>query len=134
MYLVDTSVWIDFFKGRDEPAVLRLSALLEADTEIGLTSVIYQEVLQGARDETWFRRLQDYLSTQTLYQPLDPLESYEGAARIYFACRRKGITVRSTIDCLIARIALEHDLVLLHNDRDYEAIARVMPQFKIASS
>jgi len=46
------------------------------------------------------------------------------AARLYFVCRRKGVTVRSTIDCLIAAIAIEHKALLLHDDRDFDAIAR----------
>jgi predicted nucleic acid-binding protein len=49
------------------------------------------------------------------------------AARIYFDCRRRGLTVRSTIDCFIAQLALEHRLALLHDDRGYAAIARVRP-------
>ncbi len=51
---------------------------------------------------------------------------YARAASIYFTCRRKGITVRSTIDCLIAQIALEHDLFLIHNDSDFDAMAPVI--------
>jgi hypothetical protein len=58
---------------------------------------------------------------------LDPVESFAQAAKIYFQCRRKGITVRSTIDCLIAQTAIEHNLLLLHDDRDYEGIASVIP-------
>ena len=66
------------------------------------------------------------VSGQQLFHPKDPVESYAQAARIYFACCRKGITVRSTIDCLIAQIALEHDLFLLHNDSDFIAMATVI--------
>jgi hypothetical protein len=68
----------------------------------------------------------EYFSSQRFFHPKDPVESYARAARIYFACCRKGITVRSTIDCLIAQIALEHDLFLLHNDSDFIAMAPVI--------
>jgi predicted nucleic acid-binding protein len=56
----------------------------------------------------------------------DPVESFARAARIYFDCKKKGITIRSTIDCLIAQTALEHDLFLLHNDTDFDAMASVI--------
>ena len=90
--------------------------------------MVLQEVLQGARGERDFLRLQEYLETQIFRQPLDPIDSYTAAARIYADCRSRGITVRSAIDCLIAQIALEHDLVLLHDDRDFEQIRKVIPK------
>ena len=57
--------------------------------------------------------------------------SHREAAHIYFSCRRKGITIRSTIDCLIAQISIEHDLILLHNDKDFTHMAAVIPQLKL---
>ena len=60
------------------------------------------------------------------YNLKDAIESYASAARIYTNCRKKGTTVRSTIECLIAVTAPEHDLLLLHNDSDFDAIARVV--------
>jgi len=54
------------------------------------------------------------------------------AARIYGACRAAGVTIRSSVDCLIARIAIEHDLALLHDDRDFEDIARVVSELRLA--
>jgi predicted nucleic acid-binding protein len=56
-----------------------------------------------------------------------PVESYLEAARIYFDCRRRALTVRSSVDCLVAQVALDNKLVLLHSDRDFDAIARVRP-------
>lgn len=93
----------------------------------GITSFIYQEVLQGAGSEKEYRKLKTYLSTQRFYHPEDPVDSYQSAAQIYFKCRRKGISVRSTIDCLIAQITLEQNLILLHNDKDFDAISTVVP-------
>ena len=125
MILVDTSVLIDFFRGGKNIAVDNFREILQGDFPFGITSVIFQEVLQGARDEKEYKILKKYLSTQRFFHPLDPVSSYENAARIYFNCRRKGITIRSTIDCLIAQIVLENNLFILHNDRDFDAIASV---------
>jgi len=133
MFLVDTSVWIDYLrKVRNEP-VARFEEILEHGYPFGITGVIYQEVLQGADSEKSFARLEEYLSTQEFFEPEDPLATYTEAARIYFRCRRAGITIRSTVDCLIARIAIEHDLLLLHNDRDFEFIASVIPGLRLFS-
>ncbi|MGH8718041.1 MAG: type II toxin-antitoxin system VapC family toxin [Burkholderiales bacterium] len=132
MYLVDTSVWIDFLRKRDNPPVARFLELTEQSIPFGITGVIYQEVLQGAETERDFERLRDHLSTQRFYHPHDPVTSYLGAAQLYFQCRRQGVTLRSTIDCLIAQIAIEYELKLLHNDSDFERIANVVSDLKLA--
>jgi predicted nucleic acid-binding protein len=82
MYLVDTSVWIDMLRGRS-----------------------------GARDAEAFERLQRYLSTQRFYAFADARQSHEAAARMYLDGRSQGVTVRSTLDCLIAQCAIEHDCI-----------------------
>lgn len=55
------------------------------------------------------------------------MASYEAAARLLVRCRRKDVTIRSTVDCLIAQVAIEHELYLVHNDRDFDYIAKVIP-------
>lgn len=132
MYLVDTSVWIDSLRQRDNPPVRFFQRLLDQNVPYGITSVIYQEVLQGARNPKDFKILQDNLGSQRFYHPLDLIASHAEAARIFRRCRDKGITVRSTIDCLIAQIAIEHKLMLLHNDRDFTFIAQVVPTLSLA--
>jgi predicted nucleic acid-binding protein len=127
VYLVDTSVWIDSLRQRDNPPVRFFRRLLDQNVPYGITGVIYQEVLQGARSPKDFETLQDYLGSQRFYHPLDLVASHAEAARIFRKCRSEGITIRSTIDCLIAQIAIEHDLMLLHNDRDFTCIAQVAP-------
>lgn len=119
MYLVDTSVWIDFLRGRAEPHVDFLDALLDNPLAAGMCDAVYMEILQGARDVASFERLQRYFSTQRFYAFGDSREAHESAGRLFLTCRRLGVTVRSTMDCLIAQCAIEHDLILLHNDRDY---------------
>ena len=126
MILVDTSVLIDLFKGNVNEAVRDFHEVIEQQIPFGICSVIYQEVLQGARTKKEYAILIEYLSTQRFFHPKDQLTSYAGAANIYFSCQKKGITIRSTIDCLIAQIVLEHDLFLLHNDKDFTAMASVI--------
>ena len=130
-YLVDTSVWIDFFRQRKNSGVDEFYRVLDQGQQYGITELIYQEVIQGALNEKDFTSLADYLAAQTFFYPKYHPETYTQAAQIYFACRRKGITIRSTIDCLIAQAAIEHDLILLHNDKDFERIAEVFPEFKL---
>ena len=105
MILVDTSVLIDFFKGVKNPTKLSLKSILEQDIPFGITSLIYQEVLQGAKSEKEYADLKKYLISQRFFHPQDPIDTFAKAAGIYFRCRKKGITVRSTVDCLIAQIA-----------------------------
>ena len=126
MILVDTSVLIGLFKGDDSPAVATFRDIIQQQMPFGITSVIYQEILQGAKSEKEYLILKKYLSTQRFFHPKDPIDSYAGAAHIFYSCRRKGITIRSTIDCLIAQIAIEHKLFLLHNDKDFTALAPVI--------
>lgn len=126
MILVDTSVLIDLFTGISNDPADRMREVLIHDIPFGITSVIYQEVLQGAKTEKEYALLKNYLSCQRFFHPKDPLKTYEDAAQIYFNCRKKGITVRSTIDCLIAQIALEGNLLLLHNDKDFDAMAPII--------
>jgi predicted nucleic acid-binding protein len=127
MILVDTSVLIDFFRGINNPAKVRFKSILEQDIPFGITALIYQEVLQGAKSEKEYADLNKYLSSQRFFHPKDPIETFAKAARLYFRCRKKGITIRSTVDCLIAQISIENELLLLHNDRGFEAMATVAP-------
>lgn len=126
MILVDTSVLIDIFKGVSNGPANHMREVLTHDIPFGITSIIYQEVLQGAKSEKEFSLLRDYLSCQRFFHPRDTVKTNEDAARIYFRCRKKGLTIRSTIVCLIAQIALEQDLLLLHNDKDFNAMAPII--------
>ncbi|MEI6229083.1 MAG: PIN domain nuclease [Candidatus Saccharibacteria bacterium] len=131
MYLVDTSVWIDFFRGKQTSAVEQLRCILQSEQTVGINSLIYQEILQGSESEQRFNQFRDYFKELTFYQPKDITESYAQAAYLYFSCRRKGITIRSTIDCLIAQTAIDNDLILLHSDKDFERIATVANTLKL---
>ena len=127
MILVDTSVLIHFFKGVESESNRKFRSVLERRIPFGINSLVFQEVLQGAGSEKEFLTLKKYLETQRFYHLKDPLRSFAAAAKIYLDCRKKGITIRSTIDCLIAQTALENDLLLLHEDSDFDLMAQVIP-------
>jgi predicted nucleic acid-binding protein len=123
----DSSVLIAFFRGHQNPAVERLVSLETEKISFLLPGVCFQEVLQGARDEREWGLLEEYLGSQELLFSPDPVLTYREAARIYYDCRRRGLTLRSSVDCFIAQLVLEVDGTLLHNDGDYESIAQVRP-------
>jgi len=127
MIVVDTSVLVDFFRGADTSAARALDRIERDDVPFGIPVICCQELLQGARDEPEWRLLVRYLGTQQLVVPQDGWSTHEAAAQIYFDCRRSGITIRSTVDCLIAQLVLENDGVLLHDDGDFERITEVRP-------
>ncbi len=119
--LVDTSVWIEVFR---KPARLALESIVDLD-EIVTCLPIYQEVLQGFRDEKPFRIAREAMSSFPIVESPLPRERFEEAAQLYRAARRAGITIRSSVDCLIAACAIRHDLEIVHLHRDFDSIARI---------
>ena len=124
MILVDTSVWIEIFKDKNGSAVKAFQEWVGAENYV-ICRFNQLELLQGARDEKEWQLLDDYLSTQYYLEATD--DTWPEAARIYFELRRKGVTIKSPVDCCIAQIALEHNAILLHRDKDFEKISRVRP-------
>jgi predicted nucleic acid-binding protein len=122
MILVDTSVWIDFIKGINSHQRRVLHWLIQEDEDICLTEIVLTEVLQGVRDDKDFLTVKTCLLEFPIYSPKG-VETYLNAAGLYRDCRRKGVTVRKTVDCIIASICIENGLGLLHKDRDYDLIA-----------
>ncbi|MCG8363060.1 MAG: PIN domain nuclease [Pseudanabaenales cyanobacterium] len=125
LMLVDTSVWIDYLNGYASPQADCLAQALSEDTPILLCGVVLTEILFGlpTPEVRWIKPLLDAF-------PLAPeLErnDYSAAAQIYRTCRQNGVTIRSTIDCLIAQICLKHNFPLLAKDRDFVHIARFFP-------
>jgi predicted nucleic acid-binding protein len=127
MILVDTSVLIWYLKNVDNNGTRLFNDILEKELPFGINNYVYQELLQGCRSEKDFRLLKKYLDGQKFYGFKNGRESYAKAAGIYFKLRKKGITIKSTIDCLIAQMAIENDLFLLHNDADFISIAELFP-------
>lgn len=121
MLLVDTSVWIKLFRSNSEEFKQYLIETI-AGRDYYLSRFTQTELLQGSLDEKEWSTLNNYLAVQDYIEP--SVDSWTAAARIYYTLRRQGITVRNTIDCCIAASAIEHDLLLLHIDKDFEAIAK----------
>jgi predicted nucleic acid-binding protein len=121
--LVDTSVWIDFFKGKDLPHVARLNRYLDSDAQVAICPPILQEILQGIRDETEFQITKEYLLELEILTADAVLASVE-AALIFRMLRKKGVTIQKNNDCLIAWFAIHFNISLLHNDSDFDLIAR----------
>ena len=121
MILVDTSIWVDVFRRRKP---LRLERVVDFDQIVTCLPVI-QEVLQGFREEWAFRLAREaMLSLPAVESPLS-IGVIEEAVSLYRTARRQGLTVRSSVDCLIAACALRHGLTVLHRDRDYAMLGKV---------
>jgi predicted nucleic acid-binding protein len=122
--VIDTTVWIDFLEARGTPSDLHLKELIEQGESLALTDLIYCEVLQGVLDESKFRHTRSILRAYPILR-MRGLRTFEHAAGIYRACRKRGLTIRKTADCLIAATCVEAGAELYHNDRDFNAIAKV---------
>ena len=122
MILVDTSVWIDFFAGRDLPHVAKLEQSILDNEDLALSGIILTEILQGIPDDTTYRRARRYLSALIMLPMPEPI--FVRAAELYRKLRKQGITIRKTNDCIIAATAIEHHCQLLHNDKDFAPIAK----------
>ncbi|MDN5763650.1 MAG: PIN domain nuclease [Microlunatus sp.] len=118
MIVVDSSVWIDYFNGTDHPAVDRLDALLDREL-IVVGDLILTEVLQGFRRDADFRSARDALHGFTQASMVGPQQALR-AAENHRTLRRRGCTVRKTIDTLIATYCIDHDHPLLFSDRDFQ--------------
>ncbi len=122
MVLIDTTVWVDFFADRNEPHVATLQELIENEEDLSLCGVILTEVLQGIRSDTDFIKTKEYLG-DLIVLPMRQATFFR-AADIYRSLRKRGITIRKPVDCMIASVAIEYDIHLLHNDRDFDHIAK----------
>lgn len=121
-FLVDTSVWIDFFNGRDTSGRIALRKLIATGADIYLCPTILQEVLQGIKDDKDYEIVKVNLLSFTMLE-MNPVEAAVKAANLYRELRKKGLTIRKSNDCLIAIHAILYDLSLLHNDSDFDLIA-----------
>ena len=121
MVLVDTSAWIEVFR---KPARLAIEDVVDFD-EIVTCLPVVQEVLQGFTTEEAFRVGRDAMLALPMVESPLREEIFVEAVDLYRRARRAGITVRSGVECLIAACAIRHDLTVLHDDRDYPALATV---------
>ncbi|HET9766291.1 MAG TPA: PIN domain nuclease [Thermoanaerobaculia bacterium] len=121
--LVDTSVWADFLNDSSTPGAELLARLIEDEVEIVTCGVVIAEVFQGIRRSSTLPALERQFRDMDCLSPREP-DTYLAAARLYRDLRASGITVNSTIDCLIVTLAHEHGTFLLSSDRTIELIVR----------
>ena len=127
MIIADTSAWVEYDRGTGSATHLALRSLVEArPTELAVTEPVLMEILAGARSEEHSAKLERLLRSFE-WIPADPVADFLGAAKLYRACRRAGITPRSLNDCMIANIALRTRAQVLAADRDFADIATVAP-------
>ena len=117
--LVDTTIWVDFFREKERAKQADvLQQLIEEDNNICICPIIYQEVLQGVRDDKTFTEIKTILQNATMINtPIMTVTDY--AVDLYRNLRKNGITIRKPYDCLIASYAILEDIYLLHNDSDF---------------
>lgn len=123
MILVDTSAWIELFRASGHPAHLTLRHHLERRSPVATSEPIIMELLAGVRNATEHTRLRARLLALPRVS-VQGLADFESAADLYRACRTRGVTVRKLVDCLIATVAIRDHATVLHNDRDFDVLAR----------
>jgi len=124
MVIVDTTVWIDYLRGADNPETRWLQRELQRQ-RLGLTDLILCEVLQGIRDHGRFAQVRSDLLKFQVFQT-GGVDLAVAAAENYRDLRRQGYTVRKTIDCLIATFCLQAQHELLHRDHDFDSFEQVL--------
>ena len=122
MILVDSSVWIDYFNGRVTSQTQKLDALL-GDEPLAIGDLILTEVLQGFTDEREFRMAETLLTSLTIVE-MCGMEIAIQAAKNFRLLRTHGVTVRKTIDTVIATRCIQSGYDLLHNDRDFDPFVK----------
>ena len=131
MILVDTSILVGHLRGTAGNPYDKMYYIVDNDIPYGICNYVYQELLQGAADKKEYNQLKEYLSSLPFYDLSRGRQSFEDAALMYMNCRKHGITIRSTIDLLIAQIAIENQLFLFHNDNDFTQISKLNKNLKI---
>jgi predicted nucleic acid-binding protein len=126
--LIDSSVWIDFFAGGDTAASRTVQQLAEHPAQIAITQPVLFEVLAGAPVAA-FGRIERVLHSFVLLD-VDVALDFAFALELYRAVRRTGHTVRSSLDCLIASVAIRRGAEVIHNGLDFERIGAVAPDLK----
>jgi hypothetical protein len=119
--LVDTCVWVDFFNGHASLEADALVRLIDEEIDLLTCGVIVAELMQGIRDRKTLVTLERHFRELDWLTPREP-DTYLTAAKLFRELRGRGITIRSTIDCLIAQLSAENEALLLSKDHDMELI------------
>lgn len=119
--LVDTSAWVDFLNGYDSPEAMAVSELLKGEDDVCTCGVVVAEVFQGLRENKEYQEIASLFSEMTFLES-SGIPTYFRTAELYRTLRKQGITVRSTIDCLITVLAADNNCRILARDCDIETI------------
>lgn len=122
MIVVDTSVWIDVLNNTESAQASRCTELLEDGAPLALTDVVFAEILQGFRNDREARRVEKHLRAFPVLR-LEDLDDFALAAELHRMARRAGVTVRKTLDCLIAAPCVRDGVPILHADDDFDRLA-----------
>lgn len=122
MIVVDSSVWIDYFNGVDSEASEKLDMLLGVEP-LAVGDLILTEVLQGFRSDAHYKTAREVMNSLTVFGMLGHKMAIKSADN-YRSLRARGITVRRTVDVIIATYCIEHDLPLLFEDKDFLPFVR----------
>lgn len=122
--LVDTSAWVEYLRGTGSPYNRWIRGAIRAETPLGWTEPILHDLTAGAASPRRGEELRALLRRGPMIA-VKGLQDWEDAAQLYRAARSRGLTVRSSIDCLIAAVALRTTSPVLALDRDFEALAQV---------
>jgi predicted nucleic acid-binding protein len=124
--VVDSSVWIDFFNKKTTPQIEIVKSKLYTSTKrspFGIMPIIYQEILQGIDNDKQYSLVKEVLLGLEMID-LDQFLYAEKAADLYRYLRRKGVTIRKANDCLIAAVCIDFKYQIIHNDKDFDNIAK----------
>jgi predicted nucleic acid-binding protein len=122
LILIDTSAFIEFLNETGSPFDREIDRLISGNEDVAIADIVLTEVLQGIKDDKDYTEVKRSLLSFPLYS-LKGVDSFIAAADLYRKCRKKGLTIRNTVDLLIAQLAIENNLTLLHNDRDFDTLA-----------
>lgn len=126
MIVVDTSVWIDVLRGETSASATRCIGLIEDGAPVALTDVVLTEILQGVTSERQARIVEQRLRAFPIIR-LEAIDDFVLAAQLYRTARAKGITIRKTLDCLIAAPCVRTGTPILHADADFDRLASCTP-------
>ncbi|SFO11893.1 hypothetical protein SAMN05216207_103136 [Pseudonocardia ammonioxydans] len=131
--LLDTSVWIEYLRATGSSAHLEVRRLLQTEPDrVATTEPVVMELLAGATSPAVLDKLET-LTSGLRRLALDPAVDFHTAATVYRSARTGGRTVRKLLDCLIAAVAVRTGAVLLHRDRDFDELARALPDLRAVS-
>ncbi len=133
LYLIDSSAWIEYFRKTGSPAHLEVKRLLaESPAAVAMTEPVMLELLAGAPSSHAFLQVQALCNGLPMLRVEASVDWLEAAA-VYRTTRAAGHTVRKSVDCLIAAVALRNKATLVHRDVDYDVIAEAIPRLEMRS-